>query len=232
MIEIFFFLSSSFLSVSFFFILFRIACTDEFSGIIGTKGMSEIMGTYDVHVEMNIEGTPEYIAALFTLVSQLAFHQDNLKYVMQCNGVKHAIDAAEKYSDDSEVILHALQVVDNCGTASSDLAHMVENAGGTQLLETIIQENRFEDCVDAAKSAKLGIQAMIRATQTTTSGSRTREHCPRSLFQWRGRREAAPPETTSQFRDWCRSVLWLSLPIHFCCSDVLFQSLKPCGWLS
>ena len=146
--------------------LTRIACTDEFSGVIGTKGMSEILGTYEVHVGMDLDGTLEYIAALLTLVSQLAFHQENLKYVMQCNGVKHAIAAAEKYADDSEVVLHALQVVDNCGTASADLAHMVESVGGTQLFDAVIQENRFEDCVDTAKSAKLGIQAMIRSTQT------------------------------------------------------------------
>ena len=146
--------------------LTRLACTDEFSEAVGTKGMSEIMGTYDTHVAMNTSGTVEFIASLFTLVSQLAFHKDNLKYVMQSGGVKCSIQAIERFSEDSSVILHALQVIDNCGTASPDLAHMVTLEGGTKVFDHIISENKFEDCVDAAKSAKLGIDAMVRSSQS------------------------------------------------------------------
>ena len=71
----------------------RVSCTDEFSEVVGTKGMSEIMGSYDNHVASNLKGTPEYIANLFNLVSQLAFHKENLKYIMQSGGIKKSIHA-------------------------------------------------------------------------------------------------------------------------------------------
>jgi hypothetical protein len=61
----------------------RVSCTDEFSEIVGTKGMSEIMGSYDNHVNIDLSGTADYVANLFNLVSQLAFHKANLKYILQ-----------------------------------------------------------------------------------------------------------------------------------------------------
>ena len=146
--------------------LTRLACTDEFSEAVGTKGMSEIMGTYETHVNLDLDGTAEFVAALFTLVSQLAFQKGNLKYIMQSGGVKCSLAAVDKFPEESNVILHALQVVDNCGTASPDLANMVNLEGGTKLFDRIIKENKFPDCVDAAKSAKLGIDAMIRSSST------------------------------------------------------------------
>ena len=67
----------------------RVSCTDEFSEIVGTKGMSEIMGSYDNHVNIDLSGTADYVANLFNLVSQLAFHKANLKYILQSGKNQH-----------------------------------------------------------------------------------------------------------------------------------------------
>ena len=138
----------------------RVSCTDEFSEIVGTKGMSEIMGSYDNHVNIDLSGTADYVANLFNLVSQLAFHKANLKYILQSGknttlytnvlnqhsslfimrlcesvvsssltilllffilfyslgsgGIKNSINAVSRFSNDPNVILHAIQVIDNC----------------------------------------------------------------------------------------------------------------------
>ena len=190
----------------------RVSCTDEFSEIVGTKGMSEIMGSYDNHVNIDLSGTADYVANLFNLVSQLAFHKANLKYILQSGknttlytnvlnqhsslfimrlcesvvsssltilllffilfyslgsgGIKNSINAVSRFSNDPNVILHAIQVIDNCGTADSDMAHLVSKQGGVELLSKVVKEDAFEDCVDAAKNARLGIDAMIRSSQS------------------------------------------------------------------
>lgn len=81
-------------------------------------------------------------------------------------GIKNSINAVSRFSNDSNVILHAIQVIDNCGTADSDMAHLVSKQGGVELLSKVVKEDAFEDCVDAAKNARLGIDAMIRSSRS------------------------------------------------------------------
>ena len=114
--------------------LTRIACTDEFSVTLAEKGMSEILGAYKIHME-----NPEFIAQLFQLVSQMAFHKENLQSIIQCGGIKQAIDAVIQFPEEADLIQHAVQLVDNCATANAETANIVDAEGGAHLFDTVIE---------------------------------------------------------------------------------------------
>merc|ERR1711871_622320 len=152
--------------------LTRLACTDDFSTVVAERGMSEILGSYETH-----EAYPDFITSLFTLASQLAFHKENLQAIIQYGGIKHAIEAVSRFPEEPQLVVQAVQLVDNCATASSESASIVSTMGGKELFETVIETYQghegFEECVDAATSGKLGMDAMLRSSSTlkvTASG--------------------------------------------------------------
>lgn len=114
--------------------LTRLACTDEFSTDVAERGMSEILGSYASH-----QAYPEFITSLFTLVSQLAFHKENLRAIIQYGGIKHAIDAVSQFPEESQLVVQAIQLVDNCATASSESANIVSTMGGKELFDTVVE---------------------------------------------------------------------------------------------
>lgn len=113
--------------------LTRLSCTDEFSVIVGERGMGEILGSYASHEEH-----PQYITSLFTLVSQLAFQKENLQPIIQYGGIKYAIDAVSRFPDEAELVVQAVQLVDNCATATPESASIVSSIGGQELFDTVI----------------------------------------------------------------------------------------------
>lgn len=114
--------------------LTRLACTDDFSTDVAERGMSEILGSYASH-----QAYPEFITSLFTLVSQLAFHKENLRAIIQYGGIKHAIDAVSQFPEESQLVVQAIQLVDNCATASSESANIVSTMGGKELFDTVVE---------------------------------------------------------------------------------------------
>merc|ERR1711871_649803 len=143
--------------------LTRIACNDDFNEIVAEKGTSEI-----IEVGRKKMSSPKFLSSVFVLLGQLAFNSANLNGIIQYKGIQLLVDAVGEHPEEMDLVNRALQTIDNCATASSESAAIVESEGGKKLIEHVIDAYEGvpggESIVATAKSALLGMNALSRTS--------------------------------------------------------------------
>jgi hypothetical protein len=161
--------------------LIRLSADDDCSETMSDEGMFVFCGLIDQwsdHVQEDENEAP-MLEIIFALLGHLAFVTNNLRKMVQFDGVKKIVASITRKIDDVEIMNKAVQTLDNIAMANNEYCAIVINEGGKEAIESVLKryegeydENEdAEEVVDACKSAILSMAASKIGTSTANGGS-------------------------------------------------------------
>ena len=147
----------------------KIACNEKYVATVALTGMSEIINA------VSAEGNdPESLSKVLVLLGQFALHEKLLNEILSFGGIGFVINAASEYPDNHKLVMSAIQMLDNMGTASAEHACILNEEGGLELLRNVEDVYSGNDGVKeialAAKGAIMTIEAQLNLMKTSSMG--------------------------------------------------------------
>jgi hypothetical protein len=154
--------------------LIRLSADDMCSEGMSDEGMFVFCGLIDKwsdHVREDDDGDeddeePSILETILALLGHLAFVTNNLRKMVQFDGVKKIVATIRKHSEDVDVMIKAVQTLDNIAMANAEYATIVMDEGGKDEIQNLIGEHEgdedAEELVDACRSALLSMEALKR----------------------------------------------------------------------
>ena len=149
--------------------MIQIACNEKYVATVALTGMSEIINA------VSAEGNdPESLSKVLVLLGQFALHEKLLNEILSFGGIGFVINAASEYPDNHKLVMSAIQMLDNMGTASAEHACILNEEGGLELLRNVEDVYSGNDGVKeialAAKGAIMTIEAQLNLMKTSSMG--------------------------------------------------------------
>ena len=164
--------------------LIRLSADDKCSETMSDEGMFVFCGLIDKwgdHVQED-EDEPSMLETIFALLGHMAFVTNNLRKMVQFDGVKKIIASMAKNGDDIDLMIKAVQTLDNISMANSEYSAIVVSEGGKDAINSLITQHEadtddedIEELVDACKSALLSMEA-LKINAKSSSGSTGHVH--------------------------------------------------------
>jgi len=123
---------------------------------------------------------PDFLTRAFILLGHLAFHEPNLKIIAQYGGVSLIVDMMSQHAETRELVLRAVQTLDNIAMASQEHANIVRSEQGAEAVRLVM--NAYKDDPEVYQVCK---SALI--TMTTLE---TRQAKPRRNFMSAGEQDS------------------------------------------
>merc|ERR1719272_2025486 len=164
--------------------LIRLSADDLCSEAMSEEGMFMFCGLIDQwsdHVRLDEDGEeddeePSMLETILALLGHLAFVTSNLRKLVQFDGVKKIVACIKKHSEDIDVMIKAVQTLDNIAMANGEYATIVIDEGGKDMIMGLVTQHEAdedaEELVDACKSALLSLEALqrVKKSQGATGG--------------------------------------------------------------
>ena len=150
--------------------LIRLSADDACSEKMSDEGMFVFCGLIDrwcdhvnEEVDEDEEEEPSMLETIFALLGHMAFVTNNLRKMVQFGGVTKIVESIKKYSEDIELMIKAVQTLDNIAMANSEYSAIVILYGGKTAIDALVAQHSAdedaEELVDACKSALLSMEA-------------------------------------------------------------------------
>jgi len=160
--------------------LIRLSADDVCSERMSEDGMfvfCSLIDKWNDHVrteEEDDEDLPSMLETIFALLGHMAFVTNNLRKMVQFGGVKKIISSIQKHSSDIDVMMKAVQTLDNIAMANGEYATIVIEEGGKDAISRLLEEHKgdedAEELIDVCNSALLSMQALKRVASSAASG--------------------------------------------------------------
>jgi hypothetical protein len=144
----------------------RLTMNKTASEQIATRGMHLILKA--IHGRAN---DAEFLTRCFILLGHLAFHDPNLKIIAQYGGVSLIIEMLCQHADSRELVLRAVQTLDNIAMASQEHAKIVTGEGGADAVKLVMQAY-----VDDPEVTQVCKSALITMTALETRAAKPRRN--------------------------------------------------------
>jgi len=106
-------------------------------------------------------GDAEFLTGALQLLGFLAFNEQNLRAITQMNGISVLMNSCIDHPASRNLILRAIKTLDSLAMSSRETATLVQDEGGQELIQTILDS--YGDDLEiqrAGKSALLSMQAL------------------------------------------------------------------------
>lgn len=154
--------------------LLNLCGNDALSRKIAESGMHIIISLMDQYEE-----DTDFLSGAFRLLGHLAFLESNLAIIVQHNGVPCIIRAITLHPDSRNLMVRAIQTIDNIAMKNREYAGIVVEEGGKELIETILATySGDEEMRRHGKSALLAIsslEGLTKSAEITAKAAKARK---------------------------------------------------------
>eukprot|EP01029_Cantina_marsupialis_P003805 TRINITY_DN1382_c0_g3_i1.p1 TRINITY_DN1382_c0_g3~~TRINITY_DN1382_c0_g3_i1.p1 ORF type:complete len:2670 (-),score=895.52 TRINITY_DN1382_c0_g3_i1:394-8403(-) len=142
--------------------LTRMCVDEELSLTIAANGVSTLFGAMRKYSD-----NPEFLAEAFILIGHLAFLEDNLRSIIQCDGIALIMESITEHPDCHKLMVRSIQTLDNIAMASKEYANIVIESNGKEIIQEIMDAYEGDPEIDHhGGSALLSLTAIESLAET------------------------------------------------------------------